>query len=65
MKMKATIEVEYEAVEGEYRNVVESALMRGVGPLAVASSRAHRPNRNQGRIRHNIDSEEGNYGLTR
>jgi hypothetical protein len=36
MKMKAIIEVEYEAAEGQYRNVLESALMRGVGALAVA-----------------------------
>jgi hypothetical protein len=38
MKMKATIEVEYEAAEGQYRNrnVLESALMRGIGALAVA-----------------------------
>jgi hypothetical protein len=36
LKMKATIEVEYEAAEGQYRNVLESALIRGVGALAVA-----------------------------
>jgi hypothetical protein len=36
MKMKAIIEVEYEAAEGQYRNVLESALMRGIGALAVA-----------------------------
>jgi hypothetical protein len=36
MRMKATIEVEYEAAEGEYRNVLESALTRGLGALAVA-----------------------------
>jgi len=36
MKMKATIAVEFEAKEGQYRNVLESALMRGIGALAVA-----------------------------
>jgi hypothetical protein len=36
MKMKATIEVEFEGAEGQYRNVLESALMRGIGALAVA-----------------------------
>jgi hypothetical protein len=36
MKMKATIEVEYEAAEGQFRNVLESALMRGIGALAAA-----------------------------
>jgi hypothetical protein len=36
MKMKATIEVEFEATEGQYRNVLETALMRGIGALAVA-----------------------------
>jgi hypothetical protein len=36
MKMKATIEVEFEAKEGQYRNVLDTALMRGIGALAVA-----------------------------
>jgi hypothetical protein len=36
MKMKAIIEVEFEAAEGQYRSVLESALMRGIGALAVA-----------------------------
>jgi hypothetical protein len=36
MKMKATIEVEFEAREGQHRYALESALMRGIGALAVA-----------------------------
>lgn len=39
MKMKATIEVEYEAAEGQRRYALESALMRGVIALAVAIER--------------------------
>ena len=36
MKMKATIEVEFEAGDDQYGNVLETALMRGVGALAIA-----------------------------
>jgi hypothetical protein len=36
MRMKATIEIEFEAKEGQSRNVLETALMRGIGALAVA-----------------------------
>jgi hypothetical protein len=36
MKMKATIEVEFEAKDGQTRNILESALVRGVGALCVA-----------------------------
>jgi hypothetical protein len=36
MKMKATIEVEFEAADSQLRNGLESALTRGVGALAVA-----------------------------
>jgi len=36
MKMKATIDVEFEASKGQPKNVLESGLMRGVGALAVA-----------------------------
>jgi hypothetical protein len=36
MKMKATIEVEFEAGEGQPKYVLETALMRGVAALAVA-----------------------------
>jgi hypothetical protein len=34
--MKATIRVEFEANNGQPKYVLESALMRGVGALAVA-----------------------------
>jgi hypothetical protein len=36
MKMKATIEVEFEAGDGQTGNVLESALTRGVGALCTA-----------------------------
>jgi hypothetical protein len=36
MKMKATIEVEFEAKDGQTRNVLESALVRGVAALCTA-----------------------------
>jgi hypothetical protein len=36
MKLKATIEVEFEAGEGQPKYVLEAALMRGVAALAVA-----------------------------
>jgi hypothetical protein len=39
MKMKATIEVQYEAAEGQRRNVLEGALRRGIVALAVAVER--------------------------
>jgi hypothetical protein len=39
MKMKATIEVEYEAEEGQRGDALDSALMRGVIALAVAIER--------------------------
>jgi hypothetical protein len=45
MKMKATIEVEFEAQEGQYRNALESALMRGIGALAVAIEHGTRARR--------------------
>jgi hypothetical protein len=36
MKMKATVEVEFEAGEGQPTNILESALTAGAGALAVA-----------------------------
>jgi hypothetical protein len=39
MRMKAMIEVEYEAEEGQRRYALESALTRGVIALAVAIER--------------------------
>ena len=33
MKMKAVIEIEFEAQKGQPRNVLESALLRGLGEM--------------------------------
>jgi hypothetical protein len=45
--MKATIEVEFEAKGGQCRNVLEIALMRGIGALRSPSSTVpRRPDRN-------------------
>lgn len=36
MKMKATIEIDFEATDGQPENILESALARGVVALATA-----------------------------